>query len=91
MKAGRLVKGYSPHTLLLLLGFSLAAGWPATVRAQAPEGAIPAPAKAPAPETSKPTVFRVKYVNAGEVYIDAGRNADLQEGMKLSVVEAPPD
>ena len=25
------------------------------------------------------------------MYIDAGRNADLQEGMKLSVVEAPPD
>ena len=25
------------------------------------------------------------------MYIEAGRNADLQEGMKLSVVEAPPD
>ena len=36
-------------------------------------------------------MFRVKYVNEGSVYIDAGRNADLEEGMKLSVVEAPPD
>ena len=27
----------------------------------------------------------------GSVYIEAGRNADLQDGMKLSVVEAPPD
>ncbi|HEV2195136.1 MAG TPA: hypothetical protein VGR55_06120 [Candidatus Acidoferrum sp.] len=33
----------------------------------------------------------MKYVSEGAVYIDAGRNADLQEGMKLSVVEAPPD
>jgi len=25
------------------------------------------------------------------LYLEAGRNADLQDGMKLSVVEAPPD
>lgn len=36
-------------------------------------------------------VFRVKYVGDNSVYLEAGRNADLQEGMKLSVVEAPPD
>ncbi|HKW64406.1 MAG TPA: hypothetical protein VJN89_17780 [Candidatus Acidoferrum sp.] len=36
-------------------------------------------------------MFRVKYVSEGSVYIDAGSNADLQEGLKLSVVEAPPD
>jgi len=36
-------------------------------------------------------VFRVKYVADATVYIEAGRNADVQEGMKLSVVEAPPD
>jgi hypothetical protein len=30
-------------------------------------------------------------VSDGSVYIEAGRNADLQDGMKLSVVEAPPD
>jgi hypothetical protein len=40
---------------------------------------------------SKPSVFRVKYVSEGSVYIDAGRNADLQEGMKLSVIDPPPD
>lgn len=33
----------------------------------------------------------MKYVGDGSVYIDAGRNADLQEGMKLSLVEPPPD
>jgi hypothetical protein len=39
----------------------------------------------------KPSIFRVKYIADSSVYIDAGRNADLQEGMKLSVIEAPPD
>jgi hypothetical protein len=39
----------------------------------------------------KPAVFRVKYVSDGAVYIDGGRNADVQEGMKLSVVAAPAD
>ena len=47
------------------------------------------------PETrnppQKPSVFRVPYVSEGTLYVDAGRNADLQEGMKLSVVEPPPD
>ena len=33
----------------------------------------------------------MKYVSEGSVYIDAGRNADLQEGMKLSVIDLPPD
>ena len=61
------------------------------VHAQAPEGAIPAPANPPQQVSNKPAVFRVKYIAEGAVYIDAGRNADLQEGMKLSVVEAPPD
>jgi hypothetical protein len=40
---------------------------------------------------TKRAVFRVKYVSDNTVYIDAGRSADLQEGMKLSVVEAPAD
>ena len=44
-----------------------------------------------APPAQKPAVFRVKYVAEDAVYIDGGRNADLQEGMKLSVVEAPAD
>jgi hypothetical protein len=39
----------------------------------------------------KPTVFHVKYLSDNSVYIDAGRNADIQEGMKLSVVDLPPD
>ena len=41
--------------------------------------------------TDKPTVFRVKYLSENTVYVNAGRNADLQEGMKLSVIEPPPD
>jgi hypothetical protein len=39
----------------------------------------------------KAAVFHVKYVSDNSVYIDAGRNADIQEGMKLSVVEPPAD
>jgi hypothetical protein len=39
----------------------------------------------------KPSVFRVKYVSDSSLYIDAGRNANLQEGMKLSLVNRPPD
>jgi hypothetical protein len=39
----------------------------------------------------RPSVFRVKYLADSSVYIDAGRNADLHEGMKLSVIEPPPD
>ena len=31
---------------------------------------------------TKRAVFRVKYVSDNTVYIDAGRSADLQEGMK---------
>ena len=40
---------------------------------------------------NKPSVFRVKYVADGSLYIDAGRNANLQEAMKLSLVNPPPD
>jgi hypothetical protein len=47
---------------------------------------------AQAPETGqKESVFHVKYISDNTVYVDAGRNADLQEGMKLSVIEPPPD
>ena len=65
--------------------------FPFLLLAQAPAGPSPAP---PAPSgqiNKKPIVFRVRYVSDNTVYIEAGRNADLQEGMKLSVVEAPPD
>ena len=44
-----------------------------------------------ADQSSKPSVFRVKYVADGSLYIDAGRNANLQEAMKLSLVNPPPD
>jgi hypothetical protein len=39
----------------------------------------------------RPAVFRIKYVSDNSVYIDAGRNAELAEGMKLSVIAPPPD
>jgi len=39
----------------------------------------------------KASVFRVKYVSEDSVYVDAGRNANLQEGMKLSLINPPPD
>jgi hypothetical protein len=44
-----------------------------------------------AQSTQKSSVFRVKYVAEGAVYIDAGRNAEIREGMKLSVIPVPPD
>jgi hypothetical protein len=86
------VKGFLTRASGLALVFGcLCASLPALVHAQAPEGAIPAPPNPSGQASNKPAVFRVKYVSEGSVYIDAGRNADLQEGMKLSVVEAPPD
>jgi hypothetical protein len=47
-------------------------------------------AQATQPE-QKPAVFHVKYISDASVYIEAGHNAGIQEGMKLSVVNAPPD
>jgi hypothetical protein len=41
--------------------------------------------------SSKPAVFRIKYLSQNSVYIEAGRNADLAEGMKLSVIAPTPD
>lgn len=61
------------------------------LQAQAPAGPAPAAVNRPTQESTKPTVFKVKYVGDKTVYLEAGRNADLQDGMKLSVVEAPPD
>jgi hypothetical protein len=59
--------------------------------AQAPEGPVPPPPSPSTQDSKKPTVFKLKSVGDKTVYLEAGRNADLQEGMKLSVVEAPPD
>lgn len=60
----------------------LAGLFPFLMRAQTPDAK---------PHPQKSSVFHVKYVSEGTLYIDAGRNADLQEGMKLSVVNPPPD
>ena len=61
---------------------SFSASFSLPARAQAREGPAPTPANPPQQATNKPVVFNVKYVSEGPVYIDAGRNADLQEGMK---------
>jgi hypothetical protein len=65
------------HSLAVGL-FSIALlGWVAVVaRAQSQE---------------KSAVFRIKYVTGDSVYLAAGRNAGIEEGMKLSVVKPPPD
>lgn len=67
----------SARTLAVFL-FSIAALWPfaKSLCAQTEE---------------KPAVFRVKYVTSGTVYLEAGRNAGIREGMKLSVVNASVD
>jgi hypothetical protein len=39
----------------------------------------------------KRSVFRVKYAAEGSVYLDAGRNDELKDGMKLSLINPPPD
>jgi hypothetical protein len=51
---------------------------PVTAAAQTNES--PAPVPVPVPVRSE---FHVRYVNQDSVYIDAGRNAGLAEGMKL--------
>jgi hypothetical protein len=76
---------------------------PAPVAAPAPDTS-PAPAVMPAPattpvivqSTAHPTAeaksfFRVKYISEGSVYLDAGRNAGLEEGMILHLVHADPN
>jgi hypothetical protein len=52
-------------------------------------GAFTLVARAQSPE--KPAVFRIKYVSGDSVYLAAGRNAGIAEGMKLWVVKPPPD
>lgn len=39
--------------------------------------------------SEKPSVFRIKHATSDTVYLDAGRNSAIKEGMRLSVVEAP--
>jgi hypothetical protein len=58
---------------------------PAAQYAQNP----PAPASASAPVPAK-TIFHVKYISEGTVYLDAGHNSGLEEGMILHLVHADP-
>jgi hypothetical protein len=59
-----------------LLFFSAGAFLARTLCAQTPE---------------KPSVFHVKHTTSDTVYLDAGRNSGIKEGMLLSVVEAPAE
>jgi hypothetical protein len=68
--------------MVTLLASLTASVFPALLCAQAP---------ATSATPQKPSVFRVKYISEGTLYIDAGRNSGLQEGMKLSLVDPPPD
>jgi hypothetical protein len=68
--------------LVVMLACLCSAAFPALLRAQS---------SSPNERPQKPSVFHVKYVSEDSLYIDAGRNADLQEGMKLSVIDPPPD
>jgi hypothetical protein len=77
-------------TLVFLAG-TVCSIWPLPILAQSTEGPLPAPPDRSQADSKKPTVFKIKYVGDKTVYLDGGRNADLNEGMKLSVVEAPPD
>jgi hypothetical protein len=42
-----------------------------------------------APDATLRTEFHVKYVAAGVVYLDRGKNAGLEEGMKLQIKREP--
>jgi len=76
---------------VVFLAAAFCACYSPTIRAQAPEGPTLPPANRSEQDSKKPTVFKVKSLGDNTVYLEAGRNADLQDGMKLSVVEAPPD
>jgi len=69
-------------THFILLTLLILPAFPAPLQAQSSRGTFP---------RQNPAIFRVKYVSEGSLYIDAGKNADLQEGMKLSVIDPPPD
>jgi hypothetical protein len=72
--------------LVLISALWLGAVLPATQAAQdAQTQSAPAPAPAPAK-----TIFHVKYISEGTVYLDAGHNSGLEEGMLLHLVHADP-
>jgi hypothetical protein len=68
--------------LLVVVVWAVLALFPARLLAQSATSAT---------QQQKAAVFHVTYVSEGSLYIDAGRDADLQEGMKLSVIDVPPD
>jgi hypothetical protein len=43
------------------------------------------------PSQYVPSIFHVKYVSEGSVYLDSGSNAGLEEGMILHLVHADPN
>ena len=91
-KSGLSLEGlFTRPAAVVFLAAALSAFSSPILLAQAPEGPSPAPANPSGQGSNKPTVFKVKYIGDNTVYLEAGRNADLQDGMKLSVVEAPPD
>jgi hypothetical protein len=57
----------------------------ASTAAPVAQSAAPAPAAAPAKN-----IFHVKYISEGAIYLDAGRNEGLDEGMMLHVVHEDP-
>ena len=78
--------------LALVVSTCLATGlFGGMLKAQTPAATEPTQESGSAPKAEKPAVFHVKYISDTTLYIDAGHNAGLQEGMKLSVVEPPPD
>ena len=80
----RFVRGVLTCSCTIILCACLITGFSTgTIYAQVPQ--------ADQSTDKKPSVFRVKYVSDSSLYIDAGRNANLQEGMKLSLVNRPPD
>jgi hypothetical protein len=70
------------EVLLVLLACAVLALLPVRSKAQSPTDSS---------QKQRLAVFHVKYVSEGSLYIDAGRDAELQEGMKLCVIDAPPD
>src|SRR5260370_26183170 len=77
--------------LAVFLAATLYASCSPIIVAQGPEGPTPPFPRPSEQDSQKPAVLKVKYVGDKTVYLEGGRNADLQAGMKLSVVEPPPD
>src|ERR1700681_22601 len=71
------------HRLILIPAILIGTAFSAVYAAQY---AQPQPAPAPAKN-----IFHVKYISEGAVYLDAGRNAGLEEGMILHLVHADPN